>query len=108
MPRDNHPNRDLDNLDQICWSCRTSIDQATGISLNRCDGNGSLHVCAECWEEIPITDRIKLQWLFRSKDEEGSGLADAILDFRKISQIASRVLLDHLAHDSEPDVDDLP
>lgn len=90
MPRGATPNDDLDGLDQICWSCRNSIDQRNGISLLSCDGLGSMQVCETCWEKIPVADRIKLQWLMRGEGAEGIGVVGLISDFRMLVRMLAQ------------------
>ena len=86
MPPRGLPNSDADGLDQICWSCRQSIDHRNGLSLLSCDNTGSRQICETCWEQIPIAERIKLQWLMRARGDDGSGLVDLIDHARAIIQ----------------------
>lgn len=71
----------------ICWSCRGRIDPVDGVSLHdTADDTGSdeLHVCADCWKEIPASERIRLGFLFRSRDGGGSGIVDLIASFAEL------------------------
>lgn len=93
MPQRGQPNPDADGLDQICWSCRTSIDHRTGLSLTEASATpGSRQICETCWEQIPIVERIKIQWLFRSLAEDGSGIVGLIDDAVKIIREARQNL----------------
>lgn len=85
MPPRGRPNLDSDGLDQICWSCRGSIDHRNGLSLTESSAvPSSRQICETCWEQIPVAERMKLQWLFRSRSQDGSGLVGLIDDVRKI------------------------
>lgn len=107
MSPNRRPDTDADGLDQICWSCRQSIDHRNGLSLTESSqAPGSRQICSECWELIPVVERIKIQWLFRTRAQDGSGLVGLIDDARKIIQESRGNLAPELPDDIFEDDDD--
>ena len=52
--------------DGICWSCQTMLSSSTlPIHL---DSDTLLPVCAACWAEIPIADRLSLGIQFKNAE----------------------------------------
>ncbi|MGQ0634269.1 MAG: hypothetical protein ACT4QC_06650 [Planctomycetaceae bacterium] len=61
-----------EDIDHICWSCRAELDLRTAVFLDGGDGPTSVHVCQACWEQVPVAERIRLQWLIRRASARGS------------------------------------
>ena len=61
------PDAFAEDLDSICWSCRSEVDEETTVSLGSHDGRDCIFVCPSCWEQIPVAERIRLQWMVRRR-----------------------------------------
>ena len=60
-----------------CWSCMKPLrESGSGLSLN---GSTTPHVCIACWKKIPVYRRVQLMAFYRSVDDGGLGIREAIL-----------------------------
>ena len=66
--------------DAICWSCAEPLRPRGDFTL---DGE-NFQVCAECWEKLSVAERLALAWLYRSRKQGGSGIADCVDAFRRL------------------------
>lgn len=56
-----------------CWSCGNEFTVGHGFSI---DGSGYDHVCWDCWDQIPVTNRLWLAFFFRNAADGGAGLKE--------------------------------
>lgn len=66
---------DLDRDEFLCWSCQKQFAQGEGVSV---DDTGEEHVCEDCWDHVPVTQRLVLGLLFRTSHQGGIGLKDLL------------------------------
>jgi hypothetical protein len=58
-----------------CWGCAACIrSPAEGVSVT---GNSELQVCARCWEQLTVAQRVALNFLCRPTLCGGAGIVDA-------------------------------
>jgi hypothetical protein len=67
--------RSHDEEGWLCWSCQKIIYEDTGLSLN---DTSEMHVCYECWQDVPVTSRMVLGLLFRNLAKGGFGIGDLV------------------------------
>lgn len=75
--------RERDGIpDQRCWSCNNLMRiEAGDVSLT---GGDQLHICHECWDQIPIEKRIEFKLHTMPRDKGGIGTAETLDEVRTI------------------------
>lgn len=58
-----------------CWSCWRLFADDEGVNPA---GEGEPIVCLDCWEQIPIVDRLNLGRSWRTIAQGGSGVVDLL------------------------------
>ncbi len=56
-----------------CWSCNAVLDIDTMVHL---DEGYSAPCCLECWQKIPVEQRLRIAQMFR--DRQDGGLIDSM------------------------------
>ena len=51
----------------VCWACQAELQR---LNMVRVD-DLRIHVCGDCWLEMPVAERVKLAQSFRDRSEGG-------------------------------------
>lgn len=81
----------------VCWACQAELQR---LQMVRVD-DLRIHVCGDCWLEMPVAERVKIAQAFRDRAEGG-----VVNSLKRLLDAAPGRFPEHPVSD-EQDYDDL-